>query len=810
MVSTKLLRQTVVHQFALFLSLLAVAFSSYAQQSVQNYQHDGKTLTIALEDTQVAISAPAVGTFSVFYTKSGIKQLPGQALGEKSVPNVTSLSEGDDNLTLTYGDASVIVEKSPFKLSFAYAGQVKLAEESGLFIQDTVRGFRFSLAEGEQLYGGGQRVLGMNRRGHRMPLYNRAHYGYTTESNQMYYGLPAVMSSSNYALIFDNSASGFLDIGKTESDVLQFEAVGGRTAYIVVMADSQQHLVEELVQATGTQPLPPRWALGNFASRFGYRNQQETLDVVKAFEQAQIPLDAVVLDLYWFGKDVQGHMGSLNWDKAAFPDPVSMLDALKSQNIKTVLITEPFILSTSSQYESAVAASALAKNHAGHPRMFDFYFGHTGIVDIFNNVGREWFWQYYQALLQQGVDGWWGDLGEPEVHPSDTIHLWDDIQVTGDEIHNIYGHQWAKMVYENTLEAAPQKRPFVLMRSGFIGSQRYGIIPWTGDVSRSWGGLKPQVELALQMSVFGLAYTHSDLGGFAGGDVFDPDLYLRWLNMGVFSPVFRPHAQEDIAPEPVFHGASVVNAARDMISLRYAMLPYNYSLAYQNSLEGTPLMRPLSFYNEGPKWFNNTSSYMWGDAFLVNPITVPDVTAQAVELPEGVWFDFNRGNRVLGNQTVTVPVTQAQIPVFVRAGAIVPMAPGLMNTADYTGSSLQVHAWVDPLQDDGEFTLYEDSGNNPNAIKNRAYATLTFTSSTDQSTVLKIKSQGNYEGMPTSRAIEWVVHGLTVKPQRVTFEDGTIHDVNLSQGQVYWQQQDKTLRIKTTITHGQLHSVSID
>ena len=287
----------------------------------------------------------------------------------------------------------------------------------------------------------------------------------------------------------------------------------------------------------------------------------------------------------------------------------------------------------------------MTQNDQGTPYTFDFYFGNTGLVDVFSEAGQDWFWQYYEKLAAQGVAGWWGDLGEPEVHPDDIQHAWSEAglgnqTVSGTEVHNGYGHQWAKTVYNNLTELQSDTRPFVLMRSGFLGSQRYGMVPWTGDVSRSWGGLKPQVELALQMSVFGLAYTHSDLGGFAGGDTFDAELYTRWLQFGTFSPVFRPHAQDNIAPEPVFHDDPVKSIAREFIQLRYDMLPYNYSLAFENALFGTPLMRPLAMVFNENKWFESAKSYMWGDALLVSPVTQPNQQTWAVELPPGIWFDF--------------------------------------------------------------------------------------------------------------------------------------------------------------------------
>jgi oligosaccharide 4-alpha-D-glucosyltransferase len=175
----------------------------------------------------------------------------------------------------------------------------------------------------------------MDRRGHRLPLYNKASYGYETHAEQMYYSLPAIMSSEKYMIVFDNSANGWLDIGKTDKDVLTFEAMGGRTAYIVIAGDTYPALVENYTDVTGRQPLPPRWAFGNFASRFGYHSEEEVRDVVRRFRRAKIPLDTVIIDIYWFGPDIKGHMGNLDWDRNAFPHPEDMIADFQKQGIKT-------------------------------------------------------------------------------------------------------------------------------------------------------------------------------------------------------------------------------------------------------------------------------------------------------------------------------------------------------------------------------------------------------------------------------------------------------------------------------------------
>ena len=793
---------------ATLLSALALASGSVFAD-VEKFALQGNTLHIDTDTNDFTVTAIGNNSFQVtFLTDDSGRpyvNLPSMALPDDAASNQLDInvSETPNSITLTYNDVSATIDKRSHLISYAQNGEVIAKERGGLSISEEGVHLTFTLDENERLYGGGQRVLGMDRRGHSMPLYNKAHYGYTTSSNQMYFGLSAVMSSQNYSVLFDNTASGELDIGKTKSNELLFKAQGGRASYIMVLGENLEDTVTNTVAVTGKQPLPPRWLLGNFASRFGYKSQNEVMDVVDAFNTQDIPVDAVVLDLYWFGKDIKGHMGNLSWDAATFPEPEKMISELRAQDVKTVLITEPFILTTSKQWESAVANNALAQNDDGAPYTFDFYFGNTGLVDVFSEAGQDWFWQYYEKLAAQGVAGWWGDLGEPEVHPDDIQHMWQSTKVSGAEVHNAYGHQWAKTVYNNLTALQPDTRPFVLMRSGFLGSQRYGMVPWTGDVSRSWGGLKPQVELALQMSVFGMAYTHSDLGGFAGGETFDLELYTRWLQFGTFSPVFRPHAQDNIAPEPIFHADPVKSIARKFIQLRYDMLPYNYSLAFENALYGTPLMRPLAMAYGESDWFENADSYLWGDALLVSPVTSANQTVWPTKLPEGVWFDFFSDTKYLGGQTVNYPLSQDNFPVWVKAGSFMPMADGLSRTEQFDTRKIEMHYWHDNSVNSSSYTYYEDDGKNPASVKKGLYTKLLLNASVDDKAelTLTLDSEGSYIGMPKQRDITYVVHGLSEKPQSVSLDGRSVP--------VMWDEKGKTLSLAFSCDYQQSVKVVI-
>jgi oligosaccharide 4-alpha-D-glucosyltransferase len=784
-----------------------VLWGSLAQAAeYQSHRLEGSALVVLTDEGEVSLTAYSVHAFEVFYQPNNTKQLPSFALVDNQETVILDLKNTLSTLQVSTGKLTAVIAKSPLKISFYQGEKLLVEEEVGLFLQDTLRGFRFKLQQHEKLIGGGQRVLGMDRRGHRFPLYNKADYGYTTQSNQMYFGLSAVMSNRQYALIFDNSASGHMDLGFTEPNIMQFEAVGGRTAYVVVAGSDSNYpaLINNYVEVTGKQPLPPRWALGNFASRFGYKSEQQTRETVQQFIDQDFPLDAVVLDLYWFGNDIKGFMGNLDWDKQTFPTPQKMMADFKAKGVKTILITEPFILSSSDKWQEVVNNQVLAKNHAGDPRRFDFYFGNTGLIDVFDSKASDWFNNIYTDLFKQGAAGWWGDLGEPEVHPADSIHNFNGLQVTGDEIHNAYGHMWAKRVFENQLAIAPKQRPFIMMRSGFVGSQRYGMIPWTGDVSRSWGGLKPQVELSLQMGLLGLGYTHSDLGGFAGGEEFDQELYIRWLQYGVFQPVFRPHAQDNIAPEPIFHDKQTKDILREYVKLRYAMLPYNYSLAYENSLTGMPLMRPVFFEDpSNPNLIDIKDSYFWGDALLVKPITEPKLTSVSIDLPQGVWFDYWTDKRYQGNQTINLATQLDRLPVMVRGGSFIPMVEPVQSTDDYTTQTLNLHYYADPAIKSSSGIMYDDDGVDPSAIKNQTFETLVFNALQKEKQLnISLKRQGKYQTMPATRALTLLVHNWSASTKVISINHKRIDLVNDKQtfanaGQAgFWDTESRVLRVK--------------
>ncbi|WP_395074665.1 TIM-barrel domain-containing protein [Flavobacterium sp.] len=765
-----------------FLILLLISICSFAQNANRKFEKatlkEG-VLTINTSDGDYLVKIISEKIMETSFISKGETFNPiSHAVVLKPKTGNLILNETSKKLDYYSDGIAINIQKNPFLISYSYKKNPVVSEKLGYIKKDSTEILEFNIDKTEILYGGGARAIGMNRRGNRLQLYNRAQYGYETRAELMNFTMPIVMSSKMYAIHFDNAPIGYLDLDSKKDNTLQYETISGRKTYQVIAGDSWEDLISNYTDLTGKQPLPARWTLGNFSSRFGYHSHEEVEKTIKKFEEDQIPVDAIIVDLYWFGKTIKGTMGNLEFDKDNFPNPTKMMSDLNKKGIKTVLITEPFVLSTSSKWQEAVDKKILAKDKTGNPATFDFYFGNTGIIDIFKLEGKTWFWNIYKDLINKGAGGLWDDLGEPEVFPSSAITAGGK----ADEVHNIYGHNWAKLVQEGYKNDFPLVRPFILMRAGYSGSQRFGMIPWSGDVSRSWGGLQSQTEIALQMGMQGMGYMHSDLGGFAG-DYFDNQLYIRWLQYGVFQPIFRPHSQEEVASEPVYKDIVTKAKAKKQVELRYQMLPYNYTLAFENNQKGIPLMRPLFFEEPNNRDLSTVcETYLWGNDFLVTPITKAEAKTTSVYFPKNNnWFDFYSNKKQLGGTTGTIVVEEDHIPVFVRGGSFIPMIKTIQNTLKYSLENFDLHYYFDEKTTKSEGKLYNDNGLTPNAFEKGEFEIVNFNSNYDvnknlKTITLNFNTEIGKTYQTSDKNINLVVHNckaktITIDGKSVTFKN---------------------------------------
>ncbi len=638
------------------------------------------------------------------------------------------------------------------------------------------RGFMIQLEKDEKIFGGGERALPLNRRGYVFNLENNPWYGYGQGADNLNFSVPFFTSSRGFALFFDNPSKGRADIGKKDPDNMSVTFSGGELNVYLIFGKDNAEILQRYHNLTGRQELPPRWALGSFMSRFGYSGEQQVKSIIDTMRDENMPFDAVIFDLFWFGDSIKGTMGNLDWvNKNKWPDPAGLIRELKQNHLKTILITEPFILKSSTNYLASLPYHAVDSTGQAFV-LKDFYFGSGGLLDIFRKDARKWFWEKYELQNKIGVDGWWSDLGEPEKHPVGMYHDLSDMYhkrlFRADEVHNIYGHFWTKMLFENYGQYYPDTRLFNLNRSGFAGSQRYGIFPWSGDVSRSWSGFKAQLPLMLGMSMSGIPYIHSDAGGFAGGEG-DHELYLRWLQFSVFTPIFRPHgtALFDLDPqafsypsEPAFLPEPYKSAARDVLQLRYKMLPYNYTLSYRHTTTGAPLVSPLYFsFPDDSVASEIEDQFMWGDQIMVAPVTDKSATQRKCYFPQGNWYDlnWNTNNSTSAYHAFhTLDVHINSIFAFAKAGSFIPLVDKRGKTSeDYLTDTITVHYYYDLKA--SSFTLFDDNGLSRHSIQKNEYELLTFNAEPDKKE-LKITvstNHGNFQGKPQQRTIKLKVHG---------------------------------------------------
>lgn len=648
------------------------------------------------------------------------------------ITNAVSQTIEWENLT------SVVVQRE--KLYYKAGKEVRVKSAS-YFAQGDTRGFRFQLTDNEQFFGGGERALSMNRRGYRLNLYNTGADGYGLGEANLNFSVPVLISSNGYALFFDNPSKGYLDIGLTDKNTLEAGFTSGELTYYVVFGKNIDEILNNYTSLTGRQPLPPRWVFGNFVSRFGYRSEEQVKSVVNKMKQENFPMDGLLFDLFWFGDDIKGGLGNFDWvNTQKWPNPKQMITDLRNNNnLKTVLVTQPYILQNTKSY--AEATPFFATDAGGKPMMApDYYFGTGGLVDIFRKPAQDWIWKYYKKQIGNGVSGWWLSQAEPGNHPATMMHNLKDYGVnrlmSAEEVHNVYGHYWSKMFFEKYASDVSDTRLFLLNSAGFAGSQRYGVIPSTGDVTRSWSGLKSQPLVLLGMSLSGIPYVHSEAGGFTGGEA-DPELYTRWIQFATFTPIFKPHgtALEDydksiksIPSEPCFQQEPYKSIVRNYINLRYQLLPYNYSLSYEQAVLGKPLMRPLYYYSyaDSNTW-KADEEYYWGDNLLVAPITSAGATARMLYLPAGKWYSLTNNAITEGNKWVNQTADIKQIPVFVKEGSFVPVwlsKDTIRSTETYNSKEITVRYY--PSANASTYVWYDDNGITNKTLEKADFELVTF------------------------------------------------------------------------------------
>lgn len=756
---------------AVVLQIGATAFALSGKQR-DWITHFDNTFFLTTEKNTVAITPYGNDIFQITTIPSGSDDftLPQSQAAVINPSPIQPVSFATADLFSLYSTSTIVkVDRHTGKVSFENnLGETLIEETSGIDNSRDLKTVTFKTPEGDNFYGAGEKGHSLTLNGDTLTLYNRQNYGYTYNDpriSQMGITMPYFTSDKGYGVLVDDYNSAKLIMG---DDKIIYESMTPKplSYYFINGNGNLQGVTSNFTLLTGRQDLPPFWSLGYITSKYGYHTQDEALGAVDSIKKMGLPVDGIVFDLYWYG--VETDMGRLEWDSKQFPDHKRMLDSLNRMGVHTVLISQPYINKKGAidNYNTLNADGLLTRDASGETKDVTTWVGEAGMFDIANPHTRDWLWKRLKPLTAEGLSGWWGDLGEPEVHPLEIVHANGE---TAGQFHNVYGNEWSRLIYNGLRKDFPDMRPLLMMRGGTTGLQRYSVFPWTTDVSRSWGGLQPQVNLMLSSGLSGLGYMSSDIGGFAvdPDNPYLPELYLRWLEMGVFSPVLRTHAQ--FKPEP-YHYPQYAAEIRRLIKMRYEWLPYNYTLAYENARYGWPLARPLNFYSKDPsdKLSNVQDEYLWGRDVLVAPVMTDGARTRTVVFPEGEWISWNNpALKYSGNREYTVKAPLGQLPLFIREGSFIPQyTHPIENTSEYDPTCLTVKYFISDKP--SEYTLFEDDRSNPESLQQNRFQLIRFTAqSVGKEHTVTITETGSYPGMPDEREISLDIVGVG-RPAKVS------------------------------------------
>lgn len=623
----------------------------------------------------------------------------------------------------------------------------------------------FLLDKDEAIYGlGQQQVDDLNQRNHKYFMRQRA----------LHASVPIIQSTKGYGMFWDNySPTTYTD----NPQEMSFDSeVGECMDYYFMYGGNADGVIAQIRDLTGQAPMYPLWTFGFWQSRERYKSQQETLEVVDKYRELGIPLDGIVQDWQYWGPN--SNWNSMNFDNPEFPDPQKMIDHVKKKNAKIMISIWASFGPDTNPYKDLEKINALF-NFKTWPAD-----GGVKAYDAYNEKARDIYWEHLnKGLFSKGIDAWWTDSTEPD-------HL--DVQERDFDIPTAMGTYRSvvnafplmsnKGVYEHQRAVTSNKRVYLLTRCAFAGQQRYAANTWSGDVMCNWETFRKQIPTGLNFSLSGIPYWNTDIGGFFawpyhGGaeNKAYHELYTRWFQYGTFLPMQRSHGSG--VKKEIYNlgkkGDWVYDSEEKYINLRYALLPYLYSTGWQVTDNAGSFLRALFMdFNEDQKVHTISNQYMFGKAFLVTPVTrnmyvfsdkeqwkdpyedFSKTGTQDVYLPKGTkWFDFWTGEALNGGQVVTKEVPIDIIPLYVRAGSIVPFGPKVQYSTEKKWNNLEIRIYPGA---DGEFVLYEDENDNYNYEKG-AYSTIKFTWDDANRTLNIADREGTFPGMLKSRKFNIVV-----------------------------------------------------
>lgn len=618
--------------------------------------------------------------------------------------------------------------------------------QEGHMIDSSCNGFKYKVTkriiDNEAFYGLGDKTGFLNKKGYDYIMWNSDNPDPHVENptfRALYKSIPFFIvhrPNCTYGIFLDNTYKSYFDFGCSDPDSYSFSVTDGELNYYFIYGENIKEVIRNYTFLTGRSPLPQMWTLGYHQSRWSYSSADEVLELAKNFKKYNIPCDAIHLDI-----DYMDNFKVFTNDIQLFPDLRKLNLELEKLGIKLVTIIDPGTKAENGyyMYDEGIENNYFAKTPEGEVYHNTVWPGDSVFPDFTSSDVRSWWGSKTEFLTQNGIRGIWNDMNEPASFngplPDDIVFPGDETSHLHKEIHNVYGHLMAQATYEG-LKRTDKRRPFVITRACFSGSQKY-TTAWTGDNQSIWSHLKLAIPQLLNLGMSGMPLVGVDIGGF--GSNTTPELLSRWIEACCFSPLFRNHsAKMTRRQEPWTFDETTLNIYRKYVKLHYKFIPYIYDLCYEESLTGLPVLRPLIMeYEDDKNTVNCNDEYLLGSSILVAPVTEQGATVRSIYLPAGTWVDYHTRKRIKGSKYILYKAPIDICPIFIKGGSILPTYPDIGNletnntqnlivefypTDDVNNSCYYLHYQdngTDFNYQDGEYNLYKFSfsANKPNGLK---------------------------------------------------------------------------------------------
>jgi alpha-glucosidase len=780
------------------IGLLASALG-YGIAFAQGWQHVGKVQRVEkLKDGVELTSGAAKVRVTVF--RDGIFRVRvapdgnfpkdfSWAVVESVEPPAVKIEENQKEIRIISGNVIAAIQRAPLLINFSdAAGTVYLADEPHLPMAWNGKRMHIwkKMPADENYYGLGDKAGPMNRRNRSFTNWNTDEFGWQESTDPLYKTIPffiGLRGGMAYGLFFDNTYRSVFDFGKESADFFSFGAEGGELNYYFIAGPEPKKIIEEYTAMTGRTPLPPLWTLGYQQCRYSYYPESRAREIVNTLREKKIPADAIYFDI-----DYQRGNAPFTINREYFPTFEKMISDFRAKGMHTILITDPHIKKDPGHgyapYDSGIKNDVFVKNPDGSVYVGTVWPGDSVFPDFTLSRVREWWGGLYKDFVGMGAAGFWNDMDEPALFlradktmPLDTRHRLDDgTSVDHRAIHNVFGMQNVRATYEGLRKLQPDERPFVLTRAAYSGAQRYAAT-WTGDNSSTWNHLKMSTPMLLSMGISGYPLVGDDIGGFAGSPT--ADLLTRWFEVGALNPIYRDHTAKGTADqEPWVHGSEHEAIRRKYIELRYELMPYLYTGIEEASRTGLPLMRPVFLeYPQASEFYGDNRDFLFGRDFFVAPVTTDMVDAEEISLPPGEWYDFWTSAKLSSKDKFTLQPRLDEMPLYVRAGAIVPMQPLVQSTEEKPDGPLELRVYLPNSAASGDCrgTLYQDDGHTFAYQKGEILrVNYSCQVSSGATTVTGNIEKSAYH--PWWKSAQVTIYGAAAAPKEVRMEEQVIHD----------------------------------